>query len=603
VKKKDGNFRIFLKLLKELSSISPLQFCFMYFCFAVDGLIFTLLVGIKERVFDSAIGFYVEHTGLAKTVFYIVVMFMFYVLNSVFNALGNYYAEIYDIKAIRYMHGKINEKSRGIRAIQYEDAVFLDKVEKSYSGANAGMAYLNSVMDLVFMYSPFIVFMAIYLWSKKPSLVLIILLIFVPTIYSQRIKKREYRKLEDELAPIRRRYKSLNQSILSLSGWREAKVCGAFGFLRSEIKSTVLLIQKLKNRVERIGVLYDLSAKMVNLLGYFGIMYLLFREMMTGGISIGVFTAVIFSVDELYSLMEEAIVGRYGESSSKIPMIRNYFEFLECDEETRTKEITNGKIVLKDVSFRYPNAHADAIKRISLSIEDGEKIAIVGENGAGKTTLAKLLSGIFTPSAGLVIIGGHNSSEINYNGISQVFQNFNRYRLSMRDNIRISDYTKEPDDEEILGIVREFGLSHEGLDTLLSKEFGGIDISHGQWQRVAIARGLYRRNQILILDEPTAAIDPIEENYMFEKFREFSEGRTTIIITHRLSLVRFVDRIILLKNGQLEGFDTHENLLRKSEYYRTMWELQSQRYLQEKSRAFSTGSRPVKRCQFGLPSG
>ena len=101
--------------------------------------------------------------------------------------------------------------------------------------------------------------------------------------------------------------------------------------------------------------------------------YLLFREMMTGGISIGVFSAVIFSVDELYSLMQEAIVYRYGESSSKIPRIRNYFEFLESDEETRTKEITNGRIVLKDVSFRYPNASDDAIKRISLSIEDGEK--------------------------------------------------------------------------------------------------------------------------------------------------------------------------------------------------------------------------------------
>lgn len=583
--KKDGNLRVFLRLLKDLSSISPLQFCFMYFCFAVDGFIFTLLVGVKERVFDSAIRFCADGTGLAKTVFYIGVMFMFYVLNSVFKALGNYCAEIYDIKAIRYMHGKINEKSRKIPAIQYEDSNFLDKVEKSYSGANAGMAYLNSVMDLVFMYSPFIVFMAIYLWSKRPSLVLIILLIFVPTVYSQQVKKREHGKLEDELAPLRRRYTSLNHSILSLSGWREAKVYGAFGFVRSEIKATLLLIQKLKNRVESTGVLYDLSAKMVNLSGYFGIMYLLFREMMTGGISIGVFSAVVFSVDELYSLMEEAIVYRYGESSAKIPRIRNYFEFLESGEETRSKEITNGRIVLRDVSFRYPNAGDDAINRINLSIEDGEKIAIVGENGAGKTTLAKLLSGIFTPSAGSVIIGGHNSSEINYNGISQVFQDFNRYRLSVRDNIRISDYTKEAGDEEILRMVRELGLSLEGdgLDTLLSKEFGGIDISHGQWQRVAIARGIYRRNQILILDEPTAAIDPIEENYMFETFRELSEGRTTIIITHRLSLVRFVDRIILLRKGRLEGFDTHENLLKKSEYYRMMWELQSKRYLEEKS--------------------
>jgi ATP-binding cassette subfamily B protein len=333
--------------------------------------------------------------------------------------------------------------------------------------------------------------------------------------------------------------------------------------------------------VQLRSALYDLSAKGVNLLGYFAIMYLLFEEMMSGSISVGAFGAVIFSVDELYSLMEEAIVGRFGSSSSKIPKIQNYFDFLQSEEEARGEEISDGNIPLQGVSFKYPKSDKHVLEDISLSISDGEIIAIVGENGAGKTTLAKLLLGIFEPCAGSAAVGGCASGRVSYQGISAVFQDFNRYRLSVRDNVKISDCIKNAGDPEILGLLEEFDLDFEShdLNTLLSREFGGTDISYGKWQRLAIARGIYRDNKILVLDEPTSAIDPLEESYIFDKFKEISVGRTTIIITHRLSLVRFVDRIIVLKDGRIVGFDSHENLLEKSEYYRTMWTLQSERYL------------------------
>jgi len=575
------NSKIFFSLFKDLSSIDPPKFYFMYLCFVLNGLLFSFIVWAKERVFDSAIAFSSREAGLYEIAIWLSLMFGLYLVNSVFDALGNYYAEVYDLKAVRYMHGKINEKSRTIPAIRYEDPEFLDQIEKCYSGANAAMSYLNSVMDLVFMYSPFVIFMGAYLWGKEPKLVLIIFLIFLPSIYAQKVKKKKYKELEDDVAPLRRRYDGLTRSVLSLSGWREAKVCSAFGFLRSELKDTVLSIQNLNNKVERRSALYDLSASAINLLGYFAVMYLLFGEMMTGGISVGAFGAVIFSVDELYSLMEEAIVGRFGSSSSKIPKIQNYFDFLQSEEEARGDWISDGSISLQEVCFKYPKSDEYVLEDISLSISDGERIAIVGENGAGKTTLAKLLLGIFEPCAGSVAVGSCPSTQVDYLGISAVFQDFNRYRLSIGDNVRISDYVKNAGDPEILELLEEFDLGFEShdLDTLLSKEFGGIDISYGQWQRLAIARGIYRDNKILVLDEPTSAIDPLEESYIFDKFKEVSKGRTTIIITHRLSLVRFVDRIIVLKDGRVVGFDSHENLLEESEYYKTMWDLQSERYL------------------------
>lgn len=216
-------------------------------------------------------------------------------------------------------------------------------------------------------------------------------------------------------------------------------------------------------------------------------------------------------------------------------------------------------------------------------------MAIVGENGAGKSTIAKLILGIFVPTTGNVYIGNHStrdfSGESVYEKSSAVFQNFQRYKMTLKQNVAISDLTMENSQTQISESLRcmdikvdDYTVYPDGLDSLLSKEFGGTDLSGGQWQRIAIARGMYRRHKIIVLDEPTAAIDPLEESKIYKQFAEISKGKTSIIITHRIGSARIADKIIVMDKGTIVGYGNHEELIKENKLYRTMFNSQAQWY-------------------------
>jgi len=247
--------------------------------------------------------------------------------------------------------------------------------------------------------------------------------------------------------------------------------------------------------------------------------------------------------------------------------------------------------VFEGVSFTYPGAERPALAGISLRITAGETLAVVGENGSGKTTLAKLILGLYRPNTGRIVVGEVPLRELAsgsaYKNASCVFQDFQRYQLSLGDNVAISDLAKLSisSDAEIQDALAAAGFCADdqqmtqGLDTLISKEFGGTDLSRGEWQRLSIARAYYRSHQLIVLDEPTAAIDPFEEDRIYRDFMELKKNHTAVIITHRLGAVRLADRILVLKEGRIVGIGTHDRLVDESQYYRRLWTAQS-RYLQ-----------------------
>lgn len=263
-----------------------------------------------------------------------------------------------------------------------------------------------------------------------------------------------------------------------------------------------------------------------------------------------------------------------------------------------------GNIVLENVTFSYPLSSKNAIEGINLEIKKGETIAIVGENGSGKSTLVRLITGLYLPTNGAIFHNNISTKDIPntelFCGISGIFQRYQRYQLTLKDNITISDMTKdikcEPiDSNEILyenisienvkkaaiqgGIELNKEVFLNGYDTMLSREFDGVDLSGGQWQKVAIARRFYRYNNLIILDEPTAAIDPVEETKIYERFSKIVKGKTAIVVTHRLGSVKFADRIVVMDKGAIQGVGTHEDLLRTCPLYAKMWEAQAKYYV------------------------
>lgn len=252
--------------------------------------------------------------------------------------------------------------------------------------------------------------------------------------------------------------------------------------------------------------------------------------------------------------------------TEKMPSSRNRGKGISAPKESIEIEFRN-------VSFRYPNAENDTIKNISFKIKAGEKLALVGVNGAGKTTIVKLLCGLYLPTEGEILLNSHPINDYNiyeyYSLFSAVFQDISLMPYSIAENIAATTEKDEIDFEKVKNSIEIAGLKERidalplGVDTPFNKNIneGAVDFSGGEKQKLALARAIYLDRPMLILDEPTAALDPIAENEMYMKFNEISRGQTAMFISHRLASTRFCDRIIHLENGEIIENGTHDELI------------------------------------------
>jgi ATP-binding cassette subfamily B protein len=254
----------------------------------------------------------------------------------------------------------------------------------------------------------------------------------------------------------------------------------------------------------------------------------------------------------------------------------------------------------EDVWFTYPGSDRPALAGISCEIAAGQKVALVGENGAGKTTLAKLLLGLYRPDTGRITFDGCDVQQIDpwslRRAMSAVSQQFVRYQLTLGENVglgrpdRVEDRASLEEAGERAGIGDLVRALPAGYETLLGPDVGGVDLSGGQWQRVAIARAFFRDAAVLVLDEPTAALDPLAELAVFERFAELAQGRTALLISHRLGMARLADRVLVLAHGRVVEQGTHEELLRAEGAYATLFRAQARWYRASRPWASAPGS-------------
>ncbi|MBQ7475493.1 MAG: ABC transporter ATP-binding protein [Clostridia bacterium] len=247
-----------------------------------------------------------------------------------------------------------------------------------------------------------------------------------------------------------------------------------------------------------------------------------------------------------------------------------------------------GKIEFRDVSFKYPGTDRYILKNCSFTINEGEHCAFVGVNGAGKTTITKLLTGLYDEYEGDILIGGKNLRDFTYAEIkgmfSVVFQDFAKYQIPYGDSIKLGDVNRDSD-EDVLRVTEEIGLTealeklHSGVNTPLGKAAkDGVDLSGGEWQRVAIARALYGNRPVSILDEPTAALDPIAESAVYALFKKVTEGKSAVFITHRLGAARIADRILVIDGGAVAEQGSHNELVKAGGIYAEMFSTQKSWY-------------------------
>ena len=280
------------------------------------------------------------------------------------------------------------------------------------------------------------------------------------------------------------------------------------------------------------------------------------------------------------------------EYSNEVDDIRNFMNLKPSVEESGTKKPPNKPAIeFKNVSFKYPDTEEYILKDCSFKLEYGKKIGLVGLNGAGKSTIIKLLCRFYDPNEGEILINGINVKEYDiteYRTLFGVlFQDYIQYSFSLRDNIALSNIWDRDNTQRIYDACQKshtsdfIGEWENGIDTQMTKRFdsNGKELSGGQWQRVALARAFFRNASIILLDEPSAALDPLAEHQIFEDFSKISKGKSAILISHRLSSITLADKILVLEDGHIIEQGTHRDLIEKNGRYAYLFNLQASKYV------------------------
>jgi ATP-binding cassette subfamily B protein len=401
--------------------------------------------------------------------------------------------------------------------------------------------------------------------------------------------------LNFQWTPERRQLEYLRQMGASVETAKEVKIFNLHRFFIARYRE---LSQKFLIANRNLARRRAMWGALLGALGTFGYYlaygYIAWRTV-KGDFSIGDLTFLAGSFRRLRTLLEGLLIG-FSQVAGQALYLDDLYSFFEIQPEIRSKPdalpipqpIRQG-FVFDNVGFRYPDAERWALRGLRFDLRAGEVLALVGENGAGKTTLVKLLARLYDPDEGRILLDGRDLRDYDLDdlraNIGVIFQDFVRYHLTAGENIGVGQIDDMDNRERIDAAARRSGADEViaglplGYDQLVGRRFKtGVDLSGGQWQKIAIARAYMRDAQVMILDEPTAALDARSEFEVFERFKELSDDRTAVLISHRFSSVRMADRILVLAEGRLEASGTHEQLLAQGGRYAELFELQAAGY-------------------------
>lgn len=492
------------------------------------------------------------------------------------------------------IHRKINTTSYP----NTEDSKVLKLMEKAQVAVRGNNEAAEAIWDILTNAIHDIICLLIcltLLTALNPILMLISLATTLTGYFvNKRIDEWGYRH-KDEEAKYMKRLSYILEESENIKLAKDIRIFGMKSWLEEVYQKTMRLYEAFIRRGEKVYIwtnVIDLSLTFLRN----GVVYVyLIGATIRQGMPASEFLLYFDTVNRFTSRIGY-ILWNFGTLHKQSLDICNVREFLELPEEflfdegEKLEPVKDGEyeIRLEHVSFRYPEATEDTIHDMSLTIRPGEKLAIVGLNGAGKTTLVKLICGYYNPTSGRVLLNGVDIRNYDrrdyYRHFAAVFQQFSVLEASLA--INVSQDTENADESRIWDCLEKAGMTEKvqelpkGLETAIGRKVyeDGIELSGGQMQRVMLARALYKEAPIIVLDEPTAALDPIAENDMYQKYNEFTRGRTSVYISHRLASTRFCDRIIYLENGNILEEGTHVELLAKNGEYAKLFEIQSKYY-------------------------
>lgn len=590
MKKKYSALQIIKKVYTNTLTAVPFSGVFGLLNYLVQGAFPAITAVITSRLYDTA-SLLIEGAKVLPDVIFYGGMFVFsyavvYILQLISSITIN--AGIYE-RCTSFYNMKLSEKTSKLPLLSFEDAEILNMQSRAQDCSNReilSQIYMSSTVFItngVSVISTVCVLASYNIWFVPISLLSVL-----PYFIARVIRGKEFYLLKKGQSKKTRLLDYLWNLFHNKQAIKEMRIMGFGEYLvKKWVKTRDNVNEELWEQNIKDGKLM-LFCDTLKILGYGLSMLLAILLTMEGYITIGVFGACIAAFKSMQESTKNFLID-LGNLPEKIAFAKDYFGFLDIPEDQNGNIEANNinNVNLSKVNFSYPNSNQLALKNISLSIHKGEKIVVLGVNGSGKTTLSKVILGIYPVQQGEVRYNGILTKDLDkktlYKRLSIVPQNFTCYNLTLRENIAISNLNYIDDDLKIEKSLDLSGLKSllkdvGGLDEQLGTQFGGKDLSGGQWQKLAIARGLFRESDLIILDEPTSALDPILETEILQQFIKAAKNKTAIIISHRVGLCKIADKIIVMKNGEIIEIGTHNDLISKNGEYRRLYTAQEQWY-------------------------
>jgi ATP-binding cassette, subfamily B, bacterial len=494
----------------------------------------------------------------------------------------------------QYISVRVMEQAATLDLTTYEDPVFYDRLERARVQATDRLVMIQQMGRLVQQVITTVIFSLALAWAS-PWLVLLLAVGVLPsflgeTHYAFLGYAKNFRQ-----TPAKRRMDYLRQVAGGREGAKEVKLFGLSQFFGERFQALASEIYREDLALSQSKLIVGGLLGVVGTLGYYGAYIYVIWRTIRGGYDIGQFTFLTAAIQQASSNLQQVFSTASGIADQALFMT-DLIAFFEMKPTVTSKPnalpaprpIQRG-FEFRNVSFTYPGTSRTVLKNFSLMLEPGQRVALIGENGQGKTTVVKLITRLYDPTEGQILLDGVDLREYAledlHREIGVIFQDFMRYEMSALDNIAVGSINKANQRDTIEEaahksladtVVRK--LEH-GYDQILGRRFeGGVELSGGEWQKMALARAYLRDAQLLILDEPTAALDARSELQVFERFAELTQGKMALLISHRFSTVRIADRIVVLSEGRLIEEGNHQSLMSTGGLYAQMFEMQAASY-------------------------
>lgn len=567
--------KLLLRSLKDIYRIAPYTLILQIICMMSQSLMAAITIWLTSVFLNL-----VYQKDFNSGIFCFGIILSVFILSEAANSIFYSCMVRIDFQTGQRLQMALGEKGTRLSLICYENTETNNMLKRAKNCieqkrfSDLSLSVFNILAEILKVTGTLLV-----LAKFHPILAVVSLVSVLPYFMIRLIRGKEFYELKRYQAAGERRRNYLYHLFGDKRAVKELRIFGIENYIEQKMYETR---DKINREVwdfkkhDIFGLLFcELFCQSGYLLSIVITIMLLLHKVLDFGILAAALAAVTsFQTAAKYFLIS---LGRIPECAA---FVKDYYDFMDMEEPVQGTEKFYpdfDRIKLQQVCFSYPSQTDQAVSNLSFEIERNEVVVIVGNNGSGKTTLVKLLTGLYKAQQGQIYYGTQDLASLDpeefYKHVSLVSQDFIKYELSVRENVGIGDGKNMEDTDKICKLLKQVGLkeftSRDSVNQLLGSEFGGRDLSTGQWQKLAIARGILKESSVIFLDEPTAALDPLMETSILKMFLQIAQGKTAIIVSHRIGICKNVDKIIVMKDGEIAEIGKHQELLdKRGEYYR-----------------------------------